>query len=66
MTVDSLITADTVDDLIVSMMLRRDGWQDAIVDNDQHSSEATEAGYLSAQDRRDLWAAARKKPVAGR
>lgn len=65
-TVDSLITADTVDDLIVNMMLRRDGWQDAIVDNDQHSSEATEAGYLSAQDRRDLWAAARKKPVAGR
>lgn len=62
-TVDSLITSGTVDELIVGMMLRRDGWQDAIVDNDQHGEGASEAGYLNAQDRRELWAMARRKPV---
>lgn len=60
-TIDSFIVKDTVEEAVWNLLLRRNHWAEAVQDNNEHSEGASDFGYLSADDRRSLWKAARRR-----
>lgn len=54
-TVDALVSSETVEDGIANLLIRRNGWSDAVIDDDSYAENVDPGeGFLNAADRRAM------------
>lgn len=60
-TIDALVAKDTVEESIARLLIKRNGWSDAVLDDDAYV-EGYDPGeaLMSAEMRKELWARARR------
>jgi superfamily II DNA/RNA helicase len=61
-TVSALIAKDTVEVALADLLLKRNGWSDAVLEDDAYVEDADPGeAFLSAQMRKALWDSARRR-----